>query len=123
MKWVKSSPRLIETFDRILPQVPGVDRRKMFGYPCGFVNGTWFMGCYQENDIVLRLSEEDRKEFLKLDQARQFEPMPGRAMREFVVVPPWLMDDPARLEEWISRSLEYAASLPPPVKKPRKKKP
>ncbi len=42
MKWQKPTPQLIETFDRILPQAPGVDRRKMFGYPSGFVNGTWY---------------------------------------------------------------------------------
>lgn len=117
MKWAKPSPEIIKAFDQLLPQGSGVEKRKMFGYPAGFVNGTWFMGCFQENDIVLRLSDKDREEFLKLDQARQFEAMPGRIMREFVVIPSWLMSNPEQLMRWIHRFLEYAAQLQPKTKK------
>jgi len=63
------------------------------------------MGLYQES-LFLRLSEEDREEFLELKQASQFEPMPGRIMKEYVTVPP--------------PSLNYVSSLPPKVKKSRK---
>jgi TfoX/Sxy family transcriptional regulator of competence genes len=75
-----------------------------------------FMGVYQE-DIFLRLSKSDRKEFLKLDLARLFEPMPGRPMQEYVILPPRLLKDPARLEKWIEKSLAYVSSLPPKGKK------
>ena len=122
MKWLKPSPQLLETFEHLLPKTAGVDRRQMFGYPCGFFNGVWFMGCYQENDLVLRLSDQDRQEFLALPEARQFEPMPGRAMREFVMVPQWMFDDEPQLQAWIAKSLEYSLTLPPPTKKKGKKK-
>ena len=117
MKWKKPSAQLIETFDRLLPQAKGVERRKMFGYPTGFVNGNWFMGCYGEDDIVLRLSQEDRQQFLALDGARPFEPMPGRIMREFVVVPPWPPEDTEQMQQWVKRSLEHASGLTPKAKK------
>ncbi len=120
MKWAKPSPEIIKAFDQRLPKVSGVEKRQMFGYPAGFINGTWFMGCFQENDIVLRLSDKDREEFLKLEQARQFEPMPGRAMREFVVIPSWLMSNPEQMMMWIYRALEYAAQLPPKTKKSKR---
>lgn len=114
--WQRSSAEIIDVFDQILPDLPAVEKRKMFGYPCSFVNGNMFMGIHQE-DIFLRLSESDRREFLKLDQAHLFEPMPGRPMQEYVILPSWLLKDPARLEKWIEKSLAYVSSLPRKAKK------
>ncbi len=50
--------------------------------------------------------------------AAAFEPMPGRPMKEYVVVPPTLVNDDA-VEDWVRRSLAYAGQLP--AKKPAKK--
>ncbi|MBI2906348.1 MAG: TfoX/Sxy family protein [Chloroflexi bacterium] len=118
-KWKKPSSKLVETFEHIFPKAPGVERRKMFGYPCAFANGVWFMGCFGENDIVLKLSGADRKDFLALEGAAQFTPMPGRPMKEMVMVPASMMKDEAQLRLWVGRSLAYAMSLPP---KPGRKK-
>ena len=38
--------------------------------------------------------------------------MPGRPMKEYVVVPPALVG-PAEVEDWVRRSLAYAEQLPP----------
>ena len=111
MKWEKSPKELIERFDGVVPKDSQVERRKMFGYPCAFVKGNMFMGVHQK-DMFLRLSENDRKEFLKLDMTKQFEPVSGRKMREYVVVPPNMIDDVGSLEPWILKSLKYALSLP-----------
>jgi TfoX/Sxy family transcriptional regulator of competence genes len=116
IKWEKPSQQLIELFDDVVPKDEGVERRKMFGYPCAFKNGNMFMGLHQEN-MFLRLSEEDRKEFLELDQASQFEPMPGRTMREYVVAPSWMLKNAEELKEWISKSLVYVSTLPVKLKK------
>ena len=89
----------------------------MFGYPTGYVNGNWFIGCYQGNDLVLRLSEPDRERFLTLEGARRFEPTPGRVMREFVVVPWWLVNDDAQMLDWVKKSMEYSTGLPQKKKK------
>jgi hypothetical protein len=49
-----------------------------------------------------------------------FEPMAGRPMREYVVLPPaWREDEPHRVREWVARSLDHAEELPP--KQPKKK--
>ncbi len=74
------------------------------------------MGLHQEN-MVLRLSEDDRREFLSIAGAAQFEPMPGRVMKEYVVVPKSLLSQPSELRGWMARSLGFVRSLGP---KPRK---
>ena len=115
-KWQKPSEKLVELFEQIVPKSADIDRRKMFGLPCAFKNGNMFTGLHNEN-MILRLSESDRKAFLNLDQARQFEPMPGRFMKEYVVVPPSLLNNIMQLEDWIKKSLAYVSGLPPKVKK------
>lgn len=99
-------------FSELVPEDPRVSRRKMFGYPCAFVGGNLFMGLHQEA-MILRLSDDDRSEFLGLEGAAIFEPMPGRPMREYVVVPPAVLGRTATLSGWIRRALGYAASIPP----------
>ena len=116
MKWQKSSPKLVETFERTVTKIEAVEKRKLFGYPCAFKNGNMFMGLHQEN-FFLRMSTEDREEFLKMNQARQFEPMRGRIMKEYVVVPSWMLEDSEQMNEWIRKSLKYVSSLPPKVRK------
>ncbi len=65
---------------------PGVSRSKMFGMPTVKVNGKAFVGLRGER-MVFKLAEDKRLLALKLAGARLFEPMPGRAMKEWVEVP------------------------------------
>jgi TfoX/Sxy family transcriptional regulator of competence genes len=111
MKWRKSPEALVQKFDAIVPRDPRVERRKMFGYPAAFVGGNLFMGLHQDS-VILRLSEEDRIQFLKLQGASLFEPMPGRPMREYVTVPPAMLGQAAALGRWIDRSFQYTTSVP-----------
>jgi len=120
MKWQKPSQGIIETYERIIPDIPLVEKRKMFGYPCGFVNRNMFLGTFQES-IFIRLSEPDREEFLNLPDSKRFEPMPGRVMKEYVIVPPWLLEKNKELNSWIQKSLDYVSSLPPKTKKKKRK--
>lgn len=123
-KWRKSPPELIETLHETvgsaLPTGAAVDFRPMFGYPCYWTGGNMFFATHQDY-LILRLSDEDRAAFFGIPDARLFEPMPGRPMREYVVVPPELATDRATLQEWVAKGYRYAASLPPKEKKPRKR--
>jgi TfoX/Sxy family transcriptional regulator of competence genes len=118
MKLRKSPQALIDLFASVMPGPPAV-QRKMFGYPAGFINGNMFIGLFQD-DMILRLSESRRTEFLKLDGAKIFEPMPGRPMREYVAVPPSVMANQKDFALWISRALEYGSSLKPKSSKSKK---
>ena len=115
-KWRRAPDSLVETFDKAMLPFPQAERRKMFGYPSAFANGNMFAGLFQEN-MVLRLPDEDRAKFLKLNGAHPFEPMPGRPMREYVVVPDGVMKSSRQLTAWLGKSFDYARSLPPKVKK------
>lgn len=120
-KWRKSPAELVDLFASVLPDEPAIEKRQMFGYPCAFVNGNMFTGLHQEA-LIVRLGEEDRKRLIEEVGASQFEPLPGRPMREYVALPETVLIDRKQLTEIIRSARDFAASLPPKVKKPRKKK-
>ncbi|MGA8207534.1 MAG: TfoX/Sxy family protein [Candidatus Dormiibacterota bacterium] len=117
----KSPPDLVRRFDEIAELLPQARRRQMFGYPACFVNGNLFMGIHQDR-CFLRLGETDRASFVSSFGARLFEPMPGRPMREYVVVPPELLGSP-EAEKWARRALAFAWTLPPKLAATAKKPP
>jgi len=88
----------------------------MFGYPALFLNGNMFAGTFRDQ-VVVRLGEKDRAALLKEKGAVPFAPMPGRAMKEYVVVPAALVSRPAALRAWLERALTYADTLPAKKKK------
>jgi TfoX/Sxy family transcriptional regulator of competence genes len=120
MKWTKSPPELIEAFDAVLPGPP-VERRLMFGYPAGFVNGNMFCGLYQDG-MVLKLDEKAREKLLKRKGTQIFEPMKGRPMKEYVLVPSSLAKDEDAIAPWLEASLAFVSKLPPKKKKAAAKK-
>ncbi len=119
MKWRPAPDELVLKFEKAIESFPEAEKRKMFGYPCSFINGQMFTGLHQEN-MILRLGEDERTKLLKLKGTKPFEPMPGRVMREYVVVPESILNSKKKLHVWLEKSLIYAKSLPP--KKPKKKK-
>jgi Cys-tRNA(Pro)/Cys-tRNA(Cys) deacylase len=66
-------------------------------------------------DLFVRLSEEDR-EALAGEGGGLFEPMPGRPMKEYMLLPAAWRSDTGRIEEWVARSLAWARTLPPEKK-------
>ncbi len=120
MKWRKSPEELVAAFESVMPGAPAV-MRKMFGFPAGFLHGNMFIGLHQEN-MILRLPQASRTELLAIEGAKSFEPMPGRPMREYVVVPASIVHDPEKLAPWVSKALDYATSLKPKTKKKSAKK-
>lgn len=116
MAWRKSPPSLVALFDRVLPQDARIERRRMFGYPAAFLNGKLFAGLHQES-FILKLSEVDRDRLKSAYRAKTFEPMPGRSMRAYLVLPKRLLADAAALDSWLRRSMKYVAGLPATKKK------
>ena len=72
--------------------------------------------------MIFRLSEKDRSIFLHLDGAAEFEPMPGRKMKGYVVLANPLTRDRKELAKWMGLSLEYASALPAKTAKPTLKR-
>lgn len=66
-----------------------------------------------EDDLFIRLSEPDREEITsKFDEVMPFEPIKGRIMKEYVVLPDSIYNDPEKFHEWLNRSFDYVSSLP-----------
>jgi TfoX/Sxy family transcriptional regulator of competence genes len=116
-KWERSPDELVSDFAAYIGSIADAVTRKMFGYPAAFVNGQMFAGLFAD-DMILRLSETDRAAFVEQTGAVLFEPLPGRAMREYVVVPEEVRASPA-LAHWLEWSARYARSLPPKAAKKR----
>ena len=113
MKIIAAPPELVATFNAVLPvnQQHTIEPRKMFGYPCCFTGGHMFMGLFQDH-MMLRLSPENRAELIAKGGVI-FEPSPGHPMKEYVVVPPSVLENQNALRDWVARSFAYGVSLPP----------
>ncbi len=93
----------------------------MFGNVAGFVNRNMFMGLFG-SDLFLRLSESDQAELLLEEGAFILEPMKGRPMREYVVIPESWRKEPDRVRNWVSRSLAWVGEMPEKKAKKSKKR-
>jgi TfoX/Sxy family transcriptional regulator of competence genes len=119
-KLPKPTQETKDFFASVVPDHPAVTIRPMFGQLSAFVNGNMFMGIFGE-DVLVRLPEEDREAVIAAG-GRVFEPMAGRPMREYVVLPEIWRGDVPRIEEWAARALDHADELPPKQPKAKKKK-
>src|SRR5258708_15128696 len=90
-KWKKAPEGLVQRFGEVLPDDPEVERRSMFGYPSAFFRGHRLCGLF-EDQFIVRLSDAERAVFLKHPGAKAFEPIPGRPLKAYVLVPPALFD-------------------------------
>ena len=107
----KAAPELVARFEELAEVVPRADRKLVFGSPTCLVGGNMFFGAHRTG-LFVKLPPEAAAE-LMADGGSPFEPMPGRAMGGFYVLPD------GEVTDWVRRSYEYALTLPP--KKPKKK--
>jgi TfoX/Sxy family transcriptional regulator of competence genes len=121
MEWEKSPESLVRTFHDALPEDPRIERRKMFGYPCSFVDGRLVAGLHRDS-LFVRLPEADREELLARPNAMVFAPMESRPMREYVIVPAEVVGNQRELRDWLEKAVAYGFELPPKEKKPAKSK-
>ncbi|MCI4350736.1 MAG: TfoX/Sxy family protein [Thermoplasmata archaeon] len=111
----KLDPATKRFFESILPAQPDVDIRPMFGHAAAFVHGNMFAGIFGP-EVFVRLGPADQQTLMKEVKTSPFEPMPGRPMREYMVIPAKWRADPARARSWAERSYLWAAKLPPKTK-------
>ncbi len=123
MKWTKPPAELVERFQAALPAHPDLTPKKMFGYPAAFVKGNFFTGLHNDN-VVIRLPDEVKAGLKELSGAPAFDPMGGRPMKQWWVVPKAVAGDGKKLKDFIGRAFEQVQPLPgkAPKKKPAAKK-
>jgi TfoX/Sxy family transcriptional regulator of competence genes len=115
MSFEKPPPSLVSLFEARIAGT-SAERRSMFGQPCAFAGGNMCAGLFG-GSLFVRLGEADRAALLALRGAKPFEPMPGRTMREYVVVPRAMHADAAALDRWIAKAVAYAGGLPAKAKR------
>ena len=116
-KFTKSSPEIVERFRGALARYapPDVVLKPMFGYQCAWINGNMATGLFADEWWV-RVSEPDRDALLDLPGAHPFEPMPGRSMGRYVVLPADLAARDADLDAWLAKASDFTRSMPPKKK-------
>jgi len=119
MRLPSASASASKQFEDLVSGRAGITSKKVFGQPAAFVNGNMFFGVFGEG-LFVRLSEVDRMAAREDPGFRPFEPMPGRAMTEYMVIPKSILASRSRGREWVDRSLAYASKLPPKTSKSRR---
>ncbi len=116
MKWEKAPEELKEALARAMEGIE-CQKRLMFGYPAYFVNGNMFAGLFQSS-VFLRLSDEKVAALKKRHPSvAPLEPMPGRPMKGYVVLPQAIYGKEDAFKAMCRDAAEYTRSLAPKVKK------
>jgi len=110
-KFEKSPQWLVDLFDGQIADLPAA-RRLMFGYPAAFANGQLACGLFGDG-MMVRLPDDERARLLALPGAKVFDPMGGRPMKEYALLPPDLLEDEEAVHGWMEKAVAYAATLPP----------
>ena len=120
MKWEKAPEHLKALISKAMEDFQ-CDKRIMFGYPAYFVNSYMFAGLFQ-NAIFIRLSpaqvDEQKSKSISV---HHLEPMKGRPMKDYYIIPEILYSDESIFRKLIKVSMEYTERLPPKLSKVKKK--
>jgi len=114
MKWIKAPEELKALIEELMAPIE-CDKRPMFGYPAYFINRNMFAGLFQDQ-LFVRLSPGQlatlRKSFPAI---ASLEPMPGRPMKDYFVIPKSLFTDKKKMPALLEEAAAYCRSLPPKV--------
>lgn len=105
-------------FVALVPTYVGVSTRPMFGNEAAFVNGNMFAGLFGDR-LFVRLLDADRTTLMR-EGGSDFEPMPGRAMKGYTVVPEGWTADMEGSARWVEAAFRFTVALPVKERKPKK---
>jgi hypothetical protein len=102
---------VLASYEALIATRPGVERKGKT-MPYTSVNGHMFSFLTPDGILALRLSATDRAGFMET-YASQLVEQHGAVLKEYVAVPPDLLDRLEELAPWFGRSFEYVGSLKP----------
>ncbi|WP_343485619.1 hypothetical protein [Allomuricauda sp. d1] len=102
---------LLEIYDAVVVANPNF-QRKGKTMPYTSANGYMFSLVNKANELGIRLSKEDQKEFDASYGAKPFISY-GATMRDYVLIPEPLLSDHEVLGKYLQKGFEYVMSLPP----------
>ena len=120
MKWQKTPDELAIFLQTSLKDIK-CQARKMFGYPCYFINGNMFAGAFGKG-IFIRLRPKDIEEALKrYPGLEHFQPRTGRLMKEYVSLSEAIYKRKTVFKRLLKESENYVRSLPPKKRQRQKR--
>jgi TfoX/Sxy family transcriptional regulator of competence genes len=117
--WPKTPKAVAERFHAAVAGIEGIEERKMFGFPAAFIAGNMVAGTFRDA-ILVRLAKPDLEAQLAAGWST-FEPMPGRPLTGFLLVPDDVAADAGRLRRWVERAADFVRTMPAKEPKPRKR--
>ena len=114
---MEASPQAIVAYEAALPDDTRVERKRMFGCPCAFVNRQMFFGTFGDT-LVARIGPERVAQLAGAEGLRVFTPMEDRAWRDYVQADATAA--PEQLRALAAESLAWAAKLPVKAPKPKR---
>lgn len=115
MQMPKHSAESKDYFRSLVPHLPQVEVKPMFGSVGAFVNGNMFAGLFGEL-IGVKLDRESLSELAALPGSGPFGPK-QRPMGGYLSLPDDLPDEDKT--RWLRRAHDHVTKLPPKAKKPR----
>jgi TfoX/Sxy family transcriptional regulator of competence genes len=110
MKLPRPSEEAKAAFAKLVPDGPAVTLKPMFGQLSAFVNGNMFCGLFGD-ELVVRLPETEIAR-VKQQGGRDFEPMAGRMMSGYVMLPGDWRARPAPATVLIKQALMVTSQMP-----------
>ncbi len=104
-------------FRSLVPELPDVELKPMFGNLGAFVHGNMFAGLFGQA-VGVRLSDPDREELAAIDGAGPFGPA-ERPMGGYVSLPPSFRQQPEIAADWVAKALAHVGQMPPKKAKPK----
>jgi hypothetical protein len=110
-------PDKLALYDKLVASNPKIER-KGAANPYTSLNGHMYTYLDASGSLALRLSKDERENFLKKYKTTLFEAY-GAVMKEYVKVPDALLKNTKELQKYLERSYAYVKTLKP---KPTTKK-
>ena len=104
---------VVTAYETALPDDPRVQRKRMFGTPCAFVNRQMFFGTF-EDTLVARIGPERVSALAGESGFQVFTLSEDKVWDDYLQMDP--TTDPQKLAELAAEALEWAANLPRKVK-------
>jgi hypothetical protein len=106
----------VAAYEAALPDEPRVERKKMFGTPCAFVNRQMFFGTF-EGSLVARIGPERVVTLAGRPGMTVFTPTEGRTWADYLRIDP--STDAAAQKSLAAEALAWTSKLPVNAKKPK----
>ncbi|MDD2857188.1 MAG: TfoX/Sxy family protein [Candidatus Nanopelagicales bacterium] len=119
MEIPKPSDQAKALFRDLIPDVPGVAVKPMFGNLGAYINGNMFAGLFGEDLGVKLIEKSSRDELTAIDGTGPFGPA-ERPMGGYTSLPSTWASMPTMASSWVQRAMLEVGALPP--KKARVKK-